>query len=151
MLRSLTSRNVLARTSRITAKRPFSSTEVVALHHPKAPVDLDPSFRDLLRDADMSILKHTARQGSLLDGQVSLTHQELEVYPPEASPEFDYLTSEELDALENDSSERRERKSPAALFGSQRLGAVVLPDELQATVSRLISGESFIGIYSILF
>jgi hypothetical protein len=40
---------------------------------------------------------------------------------------------------------RDSRKSPAALFGSQSIGQVVLPVELQKSISMLISGESHIA------
>lgn len=87
----------------------------------------------LLRDAEMSILRHKDRRT-----QESLPH-ELEVYPNDPSADEDYMTAAELDAQEFDTESRSTRRSPAALFGSQRIGSVVVPLELQNTISRLIA------------
>jgi hypothetical protein len=36
------------------------------------------------------------------------------------------------------------KKSPAAYFGSQGIGTVVIPSELRKSISLLISGQSFV-------
>lgn len=46
---------------------------------------------------------------------------------------------------EEDFSSRGSRKSPAAEFGSRNIGAVVLPDQLQESVARLIE-SGFISL-----
>lgn len=116
--------------------RTFCSTLNRSTGHPNAPLELDPSLRELLRDVDLSLLKHKTRHGSV-DVVQSPVRRELEVFPHD--PEVDYLTSEELDS-QDEEHDKGHRKSPAALFGSQRIGAVILPLELQTTVTKLIAG-----------
>src|SRR6266576_409119 len=108
-------------------------------HQPNAPLDLDKSFRAILRDIDNSIAEQKLnRHHSLPDAH------ELTAYPtdPEAS---------ELAHQEDEGNTRAQRKSPAAHFGSQRPGAVVIPQELKQTISALISGESVTVIAYLLF
>ena len=47
---------------------------------------------------------------------------------------------------EDESSSRESRKSPAADFGSRKIGAVVLSDQLQESVTRLIE-SAFISSF----
>lgn len=96
----------------------------------------------LLRDAEMSILRHKDRptQSSQL--------RELEVYPNDPCADDDYMTAVELDAQESDMDNGTTRRSPAALFGSQRIGSIVLPLELQNTINRMIAGQWF-GPYAL--
>jgi hypothetical protein len=106
-------------------------------HQPNAPLDLDKSFRAILRDVDNSIAEQKLnRHHSLPDSH------ELTVYPtdPEAT---------ELAHQEDEESARAQRKSPAAHFGSQQPGAVVIPQELKQTISALISGENVTIIASL--
>jgi hypothetical protein len=39
--------------------------------------------------------------------------------------------------------ERESRKSPAAVFGSDQIGTVVLPQELRSAIEEIISGNFF--------
>lgn len=104
----------------------FSSS---SSHQPNAPLDLDKSFKAILRDIDHSIAEQKLnRHHSLPD------IHELTAYPTDSE-----VT--ELAHEDDEGNPRANRKSPAAHFGSQRLGAVVLPQELQQTISALISGE----------
>lgn len=64
----------------------------------------------------------------------SLSRRHIEVIEEEG------ITS--TDWIEEDPSSRGSRKSPAAEFGSRRIGAVVLPDQLQESVTRLIESVS---------
>ncbi|THH19690.1 hypothetical protein EW146_g1524 [Bondarzewia mesenterica] len=109
----------------------FSSSSSLASQHLNAPLDIDPTFKALLKDVDMSLLRHKSRHHHADETGSKL--RELEVYPDQA------LEGEEtlLDEEGNDS--RTTRKSPAAHFGSQSVGAVVLPHELQNSVQSLIS------------
>jgi hypothetical protein len=103
-------------------------------HQPNAPLDLDTSYRAILRDIDNSIAEQKLnRHHSPPD-----TH-ELTAYPtdPEAT---------ELEHQEDEGNTREDRKSPAAYFGSQQPGAVVIPPELKQTISALISGENVTAI-----
>jgi len=94
---------------------------------PNAPLDLDPTFQDLLRNADMTMgHKYNVHHPK----EESPSHRHIEVIEEEG------ITS--TDWIEEDLSSRGSRKSPAAEFGSRRIGAVVLPDQLQESVTRLI-------------
>ncbi|KAH9949373.1 mitochondrial small ribosomal subunit Rsm22-domain-containing protein [Amylocystis lapponica] len=108
---------ILRRPAEVSA---FSSTSIVSSHQPNAPLDLDPSFQVLLKDVDISMLRQKSRHPTA-ENPHARALRELEVFPSDAA------------------SEEEARKSPAALFGSQRIGAVVLPFELQQTITRLIA------------
>jgi hypothetical protein len=110
----------------------------VAAHEPNTPLDLDPSLQTLLRDVDASIARHKAR--GAVGGP---RHRELEVSQEEISEGLDW--EEDTDG---DFFGRESRKSPAALFGSSRHGAVVLPLELQNSITSLIESESRLVIVS---
>jgi hypothetical protein len=104
----------------------FSSS---SSHQPNAPLELDGSFRAILRDIDNSITEQKLnRHHSRPD------IHELTVYPTDSE-------ATELADQDDEGNARAPRKSPAAHFGSQRLGAVVVPQELKETISALISGE----------
>lgn len=110
-------------------------------HQPNAPLDLDKSFRAILQDVDNSIAEQKLnRHHSLPD-----TH---ELTPYSTDPE-----ATELAHQEDEGDTRAQRKSPAAHFGSQRPGAVVIPQELKQAISALISGENvtviaYLPVYS---
>jgi hypothetical protein len=98
-------------------------------HQPNAPLELDKSFKAILRDIDSSIAEQKLnRHHSLPD------RHELTAYPTDSE-----VT--ELAHQDDEGGTRAERKSPAAQFGSQQLGTVVIPKELKQTISDLISGE----------
>ncbi|KAI0639869.1 mitochondrial small ribosomal subunit Rsm22-domain-containing protein [Trametes polyzona] len=124
--------SVLRRQSDIGLRASSSATSV---HQPNAPLDLDPAFQALLRDVEISLtnkVKHDALESS--------GPRELEVFPHDPDTAVDYLTPAELDAQDDGLGHRERRKSPAALFGSQRIGAVVLPFEMQSTIGRMVAG-----------
>jgi hypothetical protein len=99
---------------------------------PNAPLDLDPSFRALLEDVDISLINRKSLENR------TQPHRELEVFPPGLALVNEVDTENDV----TDEEGHKERKSPAALFGSDRIGAVVLPLELQKSISLLISGRS---------
>ena len=111
----------------------LSSGLNLASHHPNAPLDIDPAFKALLKDVDISLLHHKSRHHHAEDTRPKL--RELEVYP-----EQDLVS--EVVPNDEESESRMSRKSPAAIFGSQSIGAVIIPDELRESVQTLISGES---------
>ncbi len=135
MLRVLSARNACRPITRIVFARSAAS-----VHNPNTPLELDPSYRVLLNDIDMSVARHKSRH---TDSSGPVSPRELELYPNDPSISQGYLSSAELDAQDDNFDLKEHRKSPAALFGSQRIGAVILPVELQNTISRLISGMSF--------
>ncbi len=98
---------------------------------PNPPLDLDPSFQALLRDVDISLERHNP------NGAPPLSRRELEALPVEGREDSFSLS----DDAPHD--EYNLRKSPAAHFGSQRIGAVILPLELQASITSIIAGECY--------
>ena len=93
-------------------------------------MDLDASFQELLKDADMSLLKFkTADEGLLL---------------PEPMAELEILGSSDMDSpslFDNDETDiRQDRKSSRARFGTNKIGAVTLPLEMQTAIQRVIDG-----------
>ncbi|OCH90069.1 Rsm22-domain-containing protein, partial [Obba rivulosa] len=113
----------------------FSSTSTALMHQPNAPLDLDPSFQALLKDADMSLRRHKSERP--LNKEYA-PRRELQVYPSEEPVADNYIP--ELDVEPQDGYTPRERrKSPAALLGSLQIGEVVLPFELKETITRLIA------------
>jgi hypothetical protein len=104
--------------------------------HPNAPLEIDPTLRALLNDVDMSLVRHKSHH-------LPRVYRELEAQPIEQSLDGRDPTGDE-DFYEDDTTGRRDaRKSPAADFGSQKIGAVTLPFELQKSISRLISGKKW--------
>ncbi|KAI0257273.1 mitochondrial small ribosomal subunit Rsm22-domain-containing protein [Lactifluus subvellereus] len=106
---------------------PFLRSSSFSSHQPNAPLDLDKSFRTILRDIDNSITEKKAKGHHPLPDIHELT-----VYPTESAPT-------ELSHKDGEPNPRAERKSPAALFGSQQIGAIVVPQELQQSIAALIS------------
>ncbi|KAH7915708.1 mitochondrial small ribosomal subunit Rsm22-domain-containing protein [Hygrophoropsis aurantiaca] len=132
MLRgACTGLRVLSQTHRLNVSG-FSTTAVSASVQPKAPLDLDPSLKALLQDVDISLTTQKP--------PAPTPPRELEAFATEDAFDDDLFDSEAL--INEDTSERREqRKSPAARFGSQGIGAVVLPEELQRSVETLIEAS----------
>ncbi|PFH52318.1 hypothetical protein AMATHDRAFT_140364 [Amanita thiersii Skay4041] len=108
----------------------FSSCHVLSTRHPNPPLNLDPSLQALLKDVDMSILNYKSRPPA---------HRELELDSP--SPEQDFSSMTSLDSLEEVHTNLG-RKSPAAEFGSQNFGAIVLPSPLVRAVNTLIQDSN---------
>lgn len=133
--------------------RAFSSQNVsISDSGIRKTVDLDPSYDALMNDVEMSLLKHRkndskSQPSAAFTGKVI---KEAEYYPVVPSPSSSLVDSEELQEyfVSEDSEhlhehEKRERKSPAAAFGSKQIGSVILPDELQEAISKVIVRTSF--------
>jgi hypothetical protein len=102
--------------------------------HPNAPLDLDPTFRALLKDVDMSLVRHKSRNPPRV-------YRELEALPTEQALD-DNVENYDEESCEDEIPGRRDaRKSPAADYGSQQIGAIVLPLELQKCITHLIAGK----------
>ena len=88
----------------------------------------------------MSVLRAKTRHqaaGVGVDSQLYRhPHRELEVI----NVDVEDVEIPEADIAQVDAGYGRDRKSPAASFGSRGIGAVVLPFELQRSIIRLISG-----------
>ncbi|KAF5352672.1 hypothetical protein D9756_005834 [Leucocoprinus leucothites] len=119
----------------LTAIAGFSSSTRLAAAQPNPRIDLDPSLQTLLQDVDLALHNHSRKEKKRL-------HQ-LEVISTEEVAED---RSFENDAY--DTEKGVHRKSPAASFGSQRIGAVTLPLELQHTIQRLISDTNKAQLHS---
>lgn len=113
---------------KLRSARSFSQTAFIA-SQPNPPLNLDPSLQALLKDVDISLSRHNITPPA--------PPRELDVVPFDHSNEVSVT-----DNAENADGDEAEfnRKSPAALFGSQRIGAVVLPVEFQNAINVLIAG-----------
>lgn len=112
----------------------LSSSARTSSQGPNAPLELDPSLQDLLRDADMALLKHKPRENIVAS---SSAVRELEVL------DFDESIPERIAEDEDELKERRERKSARARFGSNGIGSVFLPTEIRDAIERIIDGILF--------
>ncbi|THH04971.1 hypothetical protein EW145_g5134 [Phellinidium pouzarii] len=123
------------------AKSKFSKCSPAASHIPipNAPLELDPSLQNLLRDADMALLRHKRGEKSATSPS---TMRELEVV------EFDETKPVEQNVEDDDEmSESKERKSARAKFGSNRIGSILLPAELRDAIDRIINEEDKSRLY----
>lgn len=116
----------------------LASTATVVRPNPTAP-GIDPSFGPLLREVDLTIRKQ--HRGSV----PPVEHAN--AYASSSSPEGNHGPSPQHGELELQMPEepdyaeaREERRSPAAVLGSKRLGLVVLPDQLAEAVQNEING-----------
>jgi hypothetical protein len=116
--------------------------------HSNSALSLDPSYERLLQDIDISLKKHKL--------QSPAPHRELEVIASESVSQAHQIKPEEWTALdavsENllriEEDDKEHRKSPAALFGSSQIGAVVIPLELQSSINLLIAGGRILSLHS---
>lgn len=115
----------------------FSSTAGVHVTaQPKPSLALDPSLRSLLHDVDISLMpKHKGTEEPAL-----ASVRELEALENDEG-EIEYYDVDHADyPMEEPARRREDRKSPAARFGSDGIGTVVLSPELQRSVTALIEG-----------
>ncbi|KAG1754790.1 mitochondrial small ribosomal subunit Rsm22-domain-containing protein [Suillus paluster] len=116
---------------------PFSTSAVAASTQPNAALDIDPSLKVLLQDIDISLTSHKHIM-------TKRPPRELETVAIE-----DLEEAEDAEDFVEDHSERSEhRKSPAARFGSKKIGAVVMPTELQKSITALIDASDKIQLHS---
>lgn len=114
----------------------FSSTpnNLVA---PNPRLKLDPNLDAFLQDVDLSTKDSKLR--------LKYQHKNLEVVAENDTDSSHVLTPEEWFPFQSSdeseiSTKREPSKSPAALFGSEKIGAVVLPQELTNAIASLIAG-----------
>ena len=120
-----------------TRSKVFAFSSTAGAHvasQPKPSLTLDPSLKSLLHDVDISLMpKHKGEP-------TSTSARELQALENEEG-EVEYYNLDLGDyPIEEPARHRRDRKSPAARFGSDGIGTVVLPPELQRTVTALIEG-----------
>ncbi|KAG8739333.1 37S ribosomal protein S22 [Ceratobasidium sp. 414] len=117
-------------------------------HAPNAPLELDPALTRLLYDTDLSLLRKS-RHGS--KHYVERAELEVESGPnafENPPPEFEGYEVVERGLVERNDEDvgvragpREERRSPAAVYGTNYIGMVVLPWELEHAVEKVV-GES---------
>lgn len=126
----------------------FSTSNSKSYVAPKPHLKLDPTYEVLFKDIEIS-LKNAGlnppihRELQVVSETQETFSQELPIEewtPMEISLE---PTLEEEFAFED----RYQRKSPAALFGSNQISMVVLPEELQNAINVLISGACLVPLY----
>jgi hypothetical protein len=120
------------------------SSSAVCEDEPNKPLDVGPDFIALLTDLDISLPKnkkrlhfpvsHLAAPKELETIPIVLKEEEASIHAD--APHGDPDVGEQDDSI----GPRDVRKSPAALFGSQSIGQVVLPLELQTSIKQLIAG-----------
>ncbi|KAH6916649.1 3-methyl-2-oxobutanoate hydroxymethyltransferase [Coprinopsis sp. MPI-PUGE-AT-0042] len=93
---------------------------------------LDPSLQALLKDVDIALSKQKFAPNR---EQKELT---------EIAIEGESLAVEQEEPYEHD----LERKSPAALFGSQKIGQVVIPQQLQDAITEIINASDKSQLHS---
>jgi hypothetical protein len=108
----------------------LKTSSLVASNQPHPPLNLDPGLKALLQDVDISLKSKIRVSPQPLQ-------RDLEEIQDYQCVEDRTLLPEELDEFDG---ARDPRKSPAADFGGQRIGAVVIPSELQRSIDQLISG-----------
>jgi hypothetical protein len=117
----------------------FSSTPT---HHSlqNPPLNLDPGLQALLRDVDISL--KSSKEGLP-------KHKELEIVTRANPGLLHGLSVTEWSPMEVGADlgdvERESRKSPSAIFGSDQIGSVILPQELLTAVEAIISGNFIFG------
>ena len=81
-------------------------------------------------------MAHKSRAHHPVEQEVPVPRQ-LEIFPDDpildAEEPYSHWPEDEVESRES-------RKSPAAAFGSRHIGAVVIPKQLQNSISRLIEG-----------
>jgi hypothetical protein len=113
----------LSALGRVTKERLHSSTHSNNTHA-RSKLELDPSLEALLKDVDISLQNYKSQH----------RHRELDVF--EISE--DLKGTESNEELSEDNGYLG-RKSPAAYFGSDKIGSMVIPHELQNAINELIS------------
>ncbi|WRT64791.1 3-methyl-2-oxobutanoate hydroxymethyltransferase [Kwoniella shivajii] len=143
-------------------KRHFTSTFVVRASSTQGQVvgqapspTLDDSFHDLIKEGDMGMgmgPKRSLKSTSKGKGKMTIPDLELvdDSHPSSSKSQHKFgLIVEDLDELDSskydeeevgefDFSRREERRSPATVLGSKRVGVVVLPDHLKNGIQRQI-------------
>lgn len=110
----------------------FASSSVVHAASPNPRLNLDPSLQALLQDVDISLKNHKVKPRP--------PPRELEAFPITLDESLVVDESVELEEEEY-LDHRKERKSPAARFGSQQIGTIIVPSELQKSIGIVIGGR----------
>ena len=107
---------------------------------PSTSVDVDESYIPFIHDVRSGVSRRK-RNGSHADFEPSNgNHVTAEAGPSRLGRVIEEATTEHDPRYEEDHP-RLERRSPATVLGSKRIGVVVLPDRLVANVQREIRGQ----------
>ncbi|KAF8167449.1 mitochondrial small ribosomal subunit Rsm22-domain-containing protein [Crassisporium funariophilum] len=131
--------------SRLMARRPRSTVGLLytsfsssaSASHPNPRLNLDPSLQSLLQDVDISLRNAKVEPPPPLR-ELEVVARTFMAQPHEFSEE-EWLPMGQSEDYSSEDTSSGHRKSPAALFGSRQIGAVVLPLELQNAVNLLIA------------
>jgi hypothetical protein len=101
----------------------------------RTPIPLDPALRDFLSQNELPVHAgpRTRRKTYIGLNPTTVREADFELAPKPQGPE-DLLEEHETMS----SKESREKRSPEASFGSQRIGMVSLPWQLEKSVSTII-------------
>ncbi|KAI6047994.1 mitochondrial small ribosomal subunit Rsm22-domain-containing protein [Pisolithus marmoratus] len=123
----------------------LSSSAVLRSSQPNPSVPLDPTLKTLLRGVDLSVSSHKKRTA----GDVrSRPLRELEPFQNEQGDVTYHDMGDERSVSGDPALAREDRKSPAARFGSNGIGAVILPAELQRAIASLIDDSDKSQLHS---
>ncbi|KAI6136262.1 mitochondrial small ribosomal subunit Rsm22-domain-containing protein [Pisolithus sp. B1] len=123
----------------------LTSSAVLRSAQPNPSVPLDPTLKTLLQGVDLSVSSHKKRTA----GDVrSRSLRELEPFQIEQGDVPYYDMDDEENVLNESAQAREDRKSPAARFGSNGVGAVTLPAELQRAIASLINDSDKSQLHS---
>jgi hypothetical protein len=105
----------------------------------RPPLDLDESMQALLKEGDISlksakISPKALRELEFLDNLSIEQQQQFQ----HSLDEWKSMVFSETEITESEST--GERKSPAASFGSKRIGMVIIPLELNSAIKQLVAG-----------
>ncbi|KZO90224.1 Rsm22-domain-containing protein [Calocera viscosa TUFC12733] len=103
---------------------------------PNLPLDLDPSYEQLMKGPNMSILRQ--RKHHPKRSVTELEHSPVPHPDDESQMDFDGKALELEEEEESDWERREERRSFAAAYGSKRVGTVEMPFELVNKISGMI-------------
>ncbi|KAG6334024.1 hypothetical protein ID866_5067 [Astraeus odoratus] len=140
-----------SKSARVIARLTRRNLPVVSLSagvhsgQPNPPVSLDPALRSLLQGVDLSVSNHKKRAAGEFH---SRPLRELEAFQNEEGDVAYYDVVDEESALLEPAQRREDRKSPAARFGSDGIGAVTLPPELQRAIISLINDSDTSQLHS---
>jgi hypothetical protein len=139
-------RKLLSPTLRVFRYRLYSyQQQNASQEHTSQPVELDESYNVLFNDVDMSALKRKARTQP--EDLKAYHGRERNVVDETLVEDVEGSVSETLEEEEEiDMPQSKERKSPAATFGSRGIGAVVLPLELQEAIRSVVNGAVYFSL-----
>ncbi len=123
-----------------------SSSQIVRPDQPVTP-ELDPSFAPFLKSIDLTARRRPTSRNELqvVEGRLSGTSSSKKRFGiVRDEVDFDKDADGDVEGTlgHRMGGRREERRSPATVLGSKRLGIAVLPEELVDAVQGIIDGQS---------